>query len=602
MRNVRSLLPLLALVMVGSAVPLFAQGSQSTAPAPYIETFDVRLHDLDVIVTDRAGKSVTGLRKEDFEVTENGAPQTVTNFTFYGESSGATTSAPNGVVTAAENDEGSARRFVFFIDELALHPYTRNKLIVHATNMIRSSMKPGDQAMIITPAADQKVALPFTSDVDVVVARLREVFKATGSERADTQLHREQQFLERQLAATPRSDKLYGDHSVEHQRRQIKRMYARAAMRRVEQRFGQLRSIVAALAEVPGRKVLILTTESLSATPGLEAFRADSDRADLPEVDDVQNDGLVDTRIGATAEYGKGDLSNNSDNNGPNWGDKRQAIRDIARKASSNGITIYCIQPEFGFPLAAPGGVETRAANRTGVLNTTFVSTEMSGTETTMAMLSDLTGGKWYRGDGPVDDAFRQVSNDVSTYYSLGYPAPEGMSDVARAISVSVKGRPELRVRFRKELVEKSLAQEMSDQVVANLLVPRSRNELNIDVTTDVAPLNGNTREVTVQVDVPLDKLVFLPEGNDTYKAQFSVHYAAAGRAADFMSGENRTQYIAISGKDYANIGSKYWKYVTKLRVPMGSMSIAVGVMDTFSRLTGFQTVQLGAAQTAARK
>jgi hypothetical protein len=59
MKNLRSLLPLLALAVISPAAPLLAQSAQ---PAPYIETFDVRLHDLDVIVTNRAGKPVSGRR------------------------------------------------------------------------------------------------------------------------------------------------------------------------------------------------------------------------------------------------------------------------------------------------------------------------------------------------------------------------------------------------------------------------------------------------------------------------------------------------------------------------------------------------------------
>jgi VWFA-related protein len=596
MKNLRSLLPLLALAVIGPAAPLLAQSSQ---PAPYIETFDVRLHDLDVIVTDRAGKPVTGLRKEDFLVTENGAPQTISNFTVFGGSTG--NAANGGTASAADvNDETGGRRFVFFIDELALHPYTRNKMIAHASDLIRSAMKPGDEAMIITPAAEEKVALPFTGDVDAVLAGIKKVFMSTGT-RTTTQTRREQEFLERQLAASPRSDRLYGDTSVEQQRRQVKRMYARAVTRRVDQRLGQLRSIVAALAETPGRKVLILATESLSATPGVEAFRADTDRG-IDENSDVRNEGVVGERT-AAVETGKGDGDTDSrPDTDANWSDKRGVIREIARKASTNGITIYALQPEFGLRIAAPGGIERRSNVSLSVVNPTYIAQVNAGTETTLSTLAEMTGGKWYRGDGPVGDAFRQVVSDITTYYSLGYPAPEGKSDVARAINVTVKGRPELLVRFRKELVEKSVAQEMTDQVVASLLVPRTKNELNIDVTTEVAAFNGSTREVTVQVDVPMDKLLFLPDGADTYKAQFSVHYAAAGQSADFMAGENRMQYVALSPEQYANIGNKYWKYVTKLRVPMSSMNIAVGVMDTTSRLTGFQTVKLEASQPMAAK
>ncbi len=52
----RTLLAVLLLVVAAIAV---AQQQQ-----PYIETFEVRLHDLDVVVTDRQGKPVSGLTKQ----------------------------------------------------------------------------------------------------------------------------------------------------------------------------------------------------------------------------------------------------------------------------------------------------------------------------------------------------------------------------------------------------------------------------------------------------------------------------------------------------------------------------------------------------------
>lgn len=55
------------------ALLITAASSLYSQTAPYIESFEVRVNNVDVIVTDRAGNRVTGLREEDFEVRENGA-------------------------------------------------------------------------------------------------------------------------------------------------------------------------------------------------------------------------------------------------------------------------------------------------------------------------------------------------------------------------------------------------------------------------------------------------------------------------------------------------------------------------------------------------
>ena len=92
-RSIGSSLTLYAVL----AVPVIAQ----TVVQPDIETpaatlkIDVRTVLVDVVVTDKSGHAVPGLRKEDFEVSENGKRQTIDFF----EPHFATA---NGAVTAAQ--------------------------------------------------------------------------------------------------------------------------------------------------------------------------------------------------------------------------------------------------------------------------------------------------------------------------------------------------------------------------------------------------------------------------------------------------------------------------------------------------------------------
>src|SRR4051812_23522331 len=61
--------------------------------APFSEAIEVRLHNVDVTVTDKSGNAVTGLRKDDFELLQDGKPQTITNFAEYSEKAAASTAA-----------------------------------------------------------------------------------------------------------------------------------------------------------------------------------------------------------------------------------------------------------------------------------------------------------------------------------------------------------------------------------------------------------------------------------------------------------------------------------------------------------------------------
>jgi hypothetical protein len=69
--------------------------SHGIANAQFSETVEVRVTNVEAIVTDKAGKPVGGLTKEDFEVYENGVKQELSNFAEVRESVPAATLMPD---------------------------------------------------------------------------------------------------------------------------------------------------------------------------------------------------------------------------------------------------------------------------------------------------------------------------------------------------------------------------------------------------------------------------------------------------------------------------------------------------------------------------
>src|SRR5216683_3342492 len=120
-----------------AATPLLAQQPPQPTELPkLVENIDVRVINVDVVVTDKKGKPVTGLTKEDFELYENRVPKTISNF-YEVEGSKAlnavvTTEAgkplPTPVVQQAKEEipDTLRRRIIFFIDNLSLMPFNRS--------------------------------------------------------------------------------------------------------------------------------------------------------------------------------------------------------------------------------------------------------------------------------------------------------------------------------------------------------------------------------------------------------------------------------------------------------------------------------------------
>src|SRR5437867_1234930 len=105
----------------------------------YGATVEVRVVNIDVVVTDKAGHRVTGLTKDDFEVLEDGKRQTITNFY---EAALATT--PEAATPARP------RRFIIFVDNDSLAPNARRQFFAALRGFADVQLHTGDQASLIS--------------------------------------------------------------------------------------------------------------------------------------------------------------------------------------------------------------------------------------------------------------------------------------------------------------------------------------------------------------------------------------------------------------------------------------------------------------------
>src|SRR5204863_512970 len=197
---------------------------------------------------------------------------------------------------------------------------------------------------------------------------------------------------------------------------ELRRRHAAVVRRRVENRLTTLRAIIATMATLPGRKVLVTFTESLPATPGLEFF--DDNTPGMPAQFDI-SDAPFETP---------------SEHVPPAYLDLRPVLDELARMASSNGITLYGIQPEFDLRLSF--GDDDKS------LNTIAVQRALENTADTMNILTGKTGGKFLRGDTHADEVLRTIERDVASYYSLAYRAGDDY-DKAHKVAVRVRNHPE---------------------------------------------------------------------------------------------------------------------------------------------------------------
>jgi len=149
------------------------------APPPTIqptltEHMEIHVINVDVTVTDRKGNAVKGLTKDDFEILENGVSKPISNFSeisspvksvhAVGGEQAAAAPEPQPVVRPEDIPDNQKRRIIFYVDNLTLNPFNRNRVFKEMKKFIDEAMRPGDEGMIATYNRSMKVRVPFTRD------------------------------------------------------------------------------------------------------------------------------------------------------------------------------------------------------------------------------------------------------------------------------------------------------------------------------------------------------------------------------------------------------------------------------------------------------
>lgn len=545
------------LAAVALTLPLAAQRRPAEPEQPrLVESIDVRVIDVDVIVTDRRGNFVPGLKKEDFEILENGVPKTITNF--YEVEGDRTRNIVADEVgarvedrTPATENEEMKRRIIFYIDNLSLAPFNRNRVFQQMKDFIKTSMRPGDEAMVATYNRSMKVRLPFTRDPAQVESILDAIARESGlgvaarSERRQTE--------DRIRDATSYEDAIA-----------TARTYASSVEHDLRQSVASINALMSTLAGIEGKKILVLTSEGFPMQPGREVFAF---------IDEMSREKGW-SHLGST--FLEGMTYDGSD-----------LIESVAKTANANDITLYTVHAA-----GLQGNTEMSAENArpTPVM---VSHAAMTNTTESMQLMADMTGGLASVNTNNFEAAFKRIQRDLDSYYSLGYRAGTERVDRQRYLQVKVKNK-EYRVRSRQTFVEKSVYAEMSDRVIANLLYRVKDNDLGILARIgQPIPVEDGLFRVSVDVQIPMQSLTLLPQGEAEHVGGFDVYVVVGNRENDMSDVARKSHQVRIPAADMKRISGKFYTYTLDLLVERGLNRISLGVVDQISSTSGFAREQI---------
>jgi VWFA-related protein len=539
-----------------TAGPLTAQ--QQNQPASELpkltENIDVRVIGIDVVVTDKKGKTVTGLTKDDFQIFENGLEKTISNFyEIEGKAATQVVTVPVPGVAATpvpkrDIDEQLRRRIILYIDNLSLAPFNRNRVFKQMKDFVKDVMRPGDEAMVATYNRSLKVRVPFTRDPVQIQQTLDAIAGESALGTANTSEFKD--IMERINDA-----KTYDEAVAD------ARSYASSVEHDLRQSVESINGLLTTLAGVEGKKALVLTSEGFQIQPGREVFTL---------IDEVARDkGWQSSSMLEAMTYNSGSL-----------------IESIARTANANNITLYTIHAGG---LAA--GNEGMSADNRKAISYNVSSAALSNTTESLQMMAELTGGLSTTRTNNFAGAFKNIERDLDSYYSLGYRAGTERVDRQRALEVRVKNK-NLVVRSRQTFVEKSTFLEMSDRVVANLLYKTKANDLGIRVKVNAPVPADELFKVPVEIHIPIDNLTLLQQG-EAYLGGFSIYVVVGNKDGDMSDVSRKSHQITIPVGDFTKAKGKYYTYTLDLMCERGLNKISVGVVDDVSNTSGFDRQQV---------
>ncbi len=557
----RNLILALMLTTLASIASLTAQeGEQTEEPLPtFLETMDVQVINVDVVVTDKKGNTIRGLEKKDFQILENRKPQPLTNFYEIRETEGRTvTVTPSTepgeepvVEELAEIPPHLQRRVIFFIDNLSLGVFNRNRVFRDMKEFAEEILRPDDQAMIVTWNRSMKVRVPWTSNHETIRRALDTISGESGLGMA---YRSERRQLESQIRdAQTRAEAII-----------MARTFAQSTEHDLRQTVYQINALMSTLGGIDGKKVMVITSEGFYMQPGAEIFSfVDHIARTKPEWGN---------QLGGTLLEG---MTFNSVN----------LIQSVARAANANDITLY------GIHAAGLTGMGSSSAENFQPVPMEVDMVALHNSTDSLRLMAEMTGGVAVTGTNQFKIAFDQIQRDLSGYYSLGYSSGTQRVDRQRSIEVRLTDpalRKKYKVRSRTSFVEKSVGAEMTDRAIANLFHDGGLNDLGVFLTMGrpVRREDGHFL-VLLEIHIPMANLTLLPQGPN-HRGTFTVWIVAADTRGDMSDVQSQNHVFTVDSQDLPELQNKHYTYSFELVLRRGRNKISVGVIDDVSRMRGF--------------
>lgn len=534
-----------ALFVILAGAGLIAGQGQPQEPVLQGPTFKAQVEyvEVDAVVTDQQGNFVRNLKKEDFEVSEDGKPQSISTFTVVDipiERYERPLFSPRPIEPDTQSNERpfDGRVYVMILDDLHVDVLRSQQVKRTARQFIERNLGANDLMAVIFTGGRSNDAQEFTSNKRLL---LNAVDKFMGRKLPSVTVSRNEQFYRNQLGPDPTQRAL--DPNDQERGHNAQSMLS--TLRQVADWFGGVRG---------RRKTMLLFSEGI-----------DYDLNDIIR-------GMDAPPSSASSLIGE--------------------IRDTLSATARSNVSIYGIDPRglaTGGDDAITQGSFADADDQSQGIGMGSLNNEIRMSQDSLRQLSDESGGFAAVNRNDTTTVFDRIVRDNSSYYVLAYYPPNPKAD-GKFHRIQVKvNKPGLTVRARRGYASPKGKQQTKNQKPGPMgpeLSEAINSPLQVSGLTMrlfAAPFKGQQPNASVVVGIELS-------GRDLSLGENSkvdISFMAVDNKAKVYGANTSSLTLNLRPESKARVEQGGVRVINRVDLPPGRYQLRAAARDTVKNLLG---------------
>jgi VWFA-related protein len=532
----------------------------------------VRLVQVSVVVEDKKGNPVTGLKQEDFTVLDEGKPQQIASFSAATPSRDQASPTPVRLLPPdvftnrydLKGEEAPGTVTVVLFDALNTAPEDQSYVRKEVIHFLQS-LKPQDRVAVYGLTTQLFVLHEFTRDASDLVAAAQQF---SPKELAQFDSSHTPMVDLASLGADPQwarlQDSLNNANAI---------ISDQSTMDRVGTTVAAMDAIANHVSGIPGRKSLVWISGGLPIQLGM-------------------------ANVGKVGSGGAPEVGAPCTKNCLPGGDREgvvkfdEMVKEVADTMNRSNIAMYAIDAK-GVELDTMTDVSARGARLTEQVRDTSVHNAEQNARDASKLLADRTGGLAFFGNNDVRGAIRRAFDDGRYAYNVAFYPNHGQWDGRfRKIKIQVKGEG-FKVRYRTGYYAFSDRNDPSEVIAATLqqTAESPLDATNLSMIVSGKPAGKGDSHI-VELHIGIDpKQLLLQDSGDHRKGAVDLFFLQRDASGKRVAAEKQHIELNLEDKQYEYLARNAMVLDRHLTIVPQSAEIRVVLRDSGSGALGSVTL-----------